>query len=688
MKTSLPAAFLAHLQAALLTTAWLVRVDRQDGVSVGFTNYIKNITFDSLTYYADAGITPTDIEAISNFDNDNYAFEGAFTENGITRNDVLTERYDNADVKVYLVNYTDPDNQYALVRAGRMGVIKPSDLGFTAEVLGLSQFLQNTFSEICSSECRADLGDERCQVNLNYFGEYGVVQGVSETEPRKTFAAEIIPQQWVNDTDPTDILLDVGRWSNTIISDPDINMEASSIVTAPYGTFASIPTTGDAVTEVINAGTLTFKNAGDSKKLYCTTEGAFDFLSVGYVFRISDSLANDGLFKVHHINNEKTEIIIEEDYTGTDRPGAFVDENESEAYDVTFKVYPVVGASYVFTGFNIGQNSREHYILQKVIDEGGVNDDQLVLGGQGDLVVKGYFESEYVASFLHFEDVTGGDDKLTCEGLYSLHFLYPDCVFEISGSEYNDGLYKVKTINSDENEITIDETYTDEGKPGAFMEETGTIDYAVKFKVWPRAEASTQRYYGFSGLFGAIGYWYRINVTGFLESANNGEDLTVSGPNDDRSCITMYDEALVDELRESKDVEFTIPKTVPETSDTTINIYPTPGPDYEVIHQTDEGDEKWSISGSDWFTGGFVMFVTGDNAGLKKEIRKYDFESWSVLGIVPSFHLLFNMPYEIQEGDLFVVFAGCNKTASDCANKFNNIANFRGEPFCPGEDQA
>ena len=34
----------------------------------------------------------------------------------------------------------------------------------------------------------------------------------------------------------------------------------------------------------------------------------------------------------------------------------------------------------------------------------------------------------------------------------------------------------------------------------------------------------------------------------------------------------------------------------------------------------------------------------------------------------------------------FTIEPGCNHTVYDCANKYNNIVNFRGEPTIPGMD--
>jgi uncharacterized phage protein (TIGR02218 family) len=43
-------------------------------------------------------------------------------------------------------------------------------------------------------------------------------------------------------------------------------------------------------------------------------------------------------------------------------------------------------------------------------------------------------------------------------------------------------------------------------------------------------------------------------------------------------------------------------------------------------------------------------------------------------------------PYTPQVGDTFTLTAGCDHRKDTCKNKFNNLVNFRGEPFVPGQD--
>lgn len=79
-----------------------------------------------------------------------------------------------------------------------------------------------------------------------------------------------------------------------------------------------------------------------------------------------------------------------------------------------------------------------------------------------------------------------------------------------------------------------------------------------------------------------------------------------------------------------------------------------------------------------WFVGGEVEWTSGNNSGVKMEIKEFD--STQVVLALP-------MPNSIQVSDGFKIVAGCDKTSETCINKFSNIINFRGEPDVPGMDK-
>ena len=88
---------------------------------------------------------------------------------------------------------------------------------------------------------------------------------------------------------------------------------------------------------------------------------------------------------------------------------------------------------------------------------------------------------------------------------------------------------------------------------------------------------------------------------------------------------------------------------------------------------------------ADFFTNGKLECTTGDNDGFTREIKLHTTGSPSgaIIEIFEAF------PYDIEAGDEFTVWAGCQKRyEEDCIDKFDNGINFRGFPWLPGPDDS
>lgn len=84
----------------------------------------------------------------------------------------------------------------------------------------------------------------------------------------------------------------------------------------------------------------------------------------------------------------------------------------------------------------------------------------------------------------------------------------------------------------------------------------------------------------------------------------------------------------------------------------------------------------------DWFDHGLIVFRSGLNMGIAREIETYN-------STTKEFTLFMPLPYDPAPSDVFEVYPGCKKRwLSDCVVKFSNGNNFRGEPFTPGDDFA
>ena len=84
----------------------------------------------------------------------------------------------------------------------------------------------------------------------------------------------------------------------------------------------------------------------------------------------------------------------------------------------------------------------------------------------------------------------------------------------------------------------------------------------------------------------------------------------------------------------------------------------------------------------DWFTGGVVQSLDGANAGARATIRsqRMTTEGMTLLTLWTPFAA------PPAPGDMVRLTPGCDKSLATCAQKFANVANFRGFPHMPGND--
>lgn len=161
MRTDIPAPLQTHLDTRETTLSWCWKIERRDGVTMGFTNHDRDLTFDSVTYEASTGFLGTEIESQLGMNVDNMDVYGAVDSTNISEADIEAGRYDNADVTVYLVNWSDV-SQRVVMKKGNIGNVKRGQTMFEGEVRGISHELQEVQGRLYEYKCDALLGDGRC----------------------------------------------------------------------------------------------------------------------------------------------------------------------------------------------------------------------------------------------------------------------------------------------------------------------------------------------------------------------------------------------------------------------------------------------------------------------------------------------------------------------------------------------
>lgn len=80
-----------------------------------------------------------------------------------------------------------------------------------------------------------------------------------------------------------------------------------------------------------------------------------------------------------------------------------------------------------------------------------------------------------------------------------------------------------------------------------------------------------------------------------------------------------------------------------------------------------------------YFDFGLVQFTSGENIGRQMEVKTAGDSDGSVEMFLP-------LNYEIAVGDAYTLYPGCDRRYETCRDRFDNLLNFRGEPFVPGPD--
>lgn len=188
MPRTISSAFGTYLQNPSVELCGLLRVQRKDGTIKTLTDWDKEVVFGSETYLPNPGIRLTNVQTSSGLSVDSLSLSGFYDDNGFTRSDLLAGLYEGATFVLYTVRPTSVDTHYAIDRSGSLGKTKMLDSQFEIEVLGLIEHLQYELGEFVSPQCRANLGDERCKVNLQYFLAVGVTLTITSNN---FFTAEL-----------------------------------------------------------------------------------------------------------------------------------------------------------------------------------------------------------------------------------------------------------------------------------------------------------------------------------------------------------------------------------------------------------------------------------------------------------------------------------------------------------------
>ncbi len=194
---TLPSELEDHLLSGTTTVCNCWKITRRDGTSQGFTDHDEALSFGGVSYEAETGFVGSESLSRIGLSVDNMEVHSALSSGRLEEKDLSNGLYDNARVELYLVNWQSPE-QHIIIRSGNIGQVKRGALSFMAEVRGLAHHLQQPQGRLFQSTCDAQLGDERCTINLDNASFHGTasVTSVDEDQSIETDGLGAFESNW------------------------------------------------------------------------------------------------------------------------------------------------------------------------------------------------------------------------------------------------------------------------------------------------------------------------------------------------------------------------------------------------------------------------------------------------------------------------------------------------------------
>lgn len=167
MPRSCSARYKELLGGAVLFRALLARLERADGLVLGFTSADEPILFGGLAYRPSDGLSTSALESTAGTGVDNLDVTGWVSDDRITEEDLEAGLWGGARLTISSVFRDELDAGAMVLHDGRLGEVTLDDGRFKAAARGLSARMKTRVGDQTSKGCVCRrLGDGRCRVDL------------------------------------------------------------------------------------------------------------------------------------------------------------------------------------------------------------------------------------------------------------------------------------------------------------------------------------------------------------------------------------------------------------------------------------------------------------------------------------------------------------------------------------------
>ncbi|HZF46334.1 MAG TPA: DUF2163 domain-containing protein, partial [Sphingomonadaceae bacterium] len=166
-------------------TALYWRIERRDGVALGFTGHDRDLWFDGLLHRAAPGMLPSAIRRNAGLEPDSAEVEGALSHDALSAADLAAGRFDGARIAMGVVDWESLE--HAVLFTGELGAIAREGQSFSADLRSAKAMLDIDPVPRTSPTCRAAFCGPGCTLSAARFTHEAVLAGFDPETGRTRF---------------------------------------------------------------------------------------------------------------------------------------------------------------------------------------------------------------------------------------------------------------------------------------------------------------------------------------------------------------------------------------------------------------------------------------------------------------------------------------------------------------------
>lgn len=172
----------------LITLAVCFKIQRKDGITMGFTTHTRDIKFvDDPVVYRPASVTDSSFTKSSQMDVDTTDIKMIINHDDIKQDDLEKGVFNNAKVNIFKVNWRIKpylSKNVIKILDGTIGEVKGEDYQYNSEFRSKSYYLSLNIIDVTKVACRARFCDSKCKLNES---DYTFENTVSKVDSNRVF---------------------------------------------------------------------------------------------------------------------------------------------------------------------------------------------------------------------------------------------------------------------------------------------------------------------------------------------------------------------------------------------------------------------------------------------------------------------------------------------------------------------